>query len=313
MNQHLSNILMIFSLFLICAGCSKKKNNLSALQFGEVKSYSPEFGNEPYNKILIVPIELKFNKEAVEKQSFIELEWVNADGNTPANITYFVNGTQILDNNIRFNAKNFNQPARVELGLQFKESIAEGKHSGYLKIKRSDLDRVDSFDLSNTTQIEIFRWQARFTKTLHPVIKGLIAALLAIIAFHLIWFLMLKPIFYPKFKRGELEMLEPTYNTIKLKGYKQFHLGGKEKVCQGFISKFYTGKIGQAMREYDFDITLKPFRRRGNIWCRIKAEAALDADPRRGTIYNFDEINISTANKEKIKLVYKNSKNNRRA
>lgn len=312
MRPYVYNIL-IFGLLLFCASCSKKRNNLSALQFGEVKSYTPEFGNKPYNKILTVPIELKFNNEAVEKQSFIELEWVNTNGNAPVNISYFVNGTKMLDNAIRFNAKNFASPQRVELGLQFNNGIAEGKQSGYLKIKQSDLDRVESFDLNNNTQIEIFRWQAKFTKTLHPIIKGLIATILAIITFHLLWFLLMKPIFYPKFKRGEFEMLEPAYNTIKLKGYKKIHLGGKQKIRQGFISKFYTGKIGQAMREYDFDVTLTPFRRRGNIWCRIKAEAALDIEPRRGTLYNFDEINIVTATKEKIKLVYKNSKNNRRA
>lgn len=305
--------ILVFGMMLFCGSCSKKANNLSALQFGEVKSYAPQFGHQPYKKILTVPIELKFNKEAIEKQSFIELEWVNTNGKMPINVNYFVNGTKMLDNKIRFNAKDFTGPKRVELGLQFMEGIAEGKHNGYLKIKQSDLDRVDSFDLNNATQIEIFRWQARFTKTLHPIIKGLIAAILTIIAFHLLWFLIMKPIFYPKFKRGEFEMLEPTYHSIKLKGYRQFHLGSKEKIKQGFISKFYTGKIGQKMREYDFNITLKPFRRRGNIWCRIKADAALDVEPRRGTLYNFDEISINTADKEKIKLVYKNSKNNRRA
>jgi len=312
MKQYVYNIL-IFGLLLFCVSCSKKDNNLSALQFGEVKSYSPEFGNNPFNKILTVPIELSFNNEAVEKQSFIELEWVNANGNKPVNINYFVNGTKMLDNSIRFNAKNFASPQRVELGLQFSEGIDEGKQNGFLKIKRSDLDRVESFDLNNNTQIEIFRWQARFTKTLHPIIKGLIVALFAFVTFHLLWFLLLKPIFYPKFKRGEFEMLEPTYNTIKLKGYKKIHFGGKQKIKQGFFSKFYTGKTGQVMRQYDFDFTLTPFRRRGNIWCRIKAEAALDIEPRRGTLYNYDEISITTERKEKIKLVYKNSKNNRRA
>lgn len=305
--------ILVFGIMLFCSSCSKKTDNLSALQFGEVKSYKPEFGNQPYGKIITVPIELKFNKEAVDKQSFIELEWVNNNGGKPANINFFVNQTKMLGNNIRFNAKDFATHKRVELGLQFNEGIIEGKHNGFLKIKQSDLDRVDSFDLNNNTQIEIFRWQAQFTKTLHPIIKGLIAALLALIVFHLIWFIVMKPIFYPKFKRGEFEMLAPAYNTIKLKGYRQFYLGSKEKIKQGFFSKFYTGKIGQAMREYDFNITLKPFRRRGNIWCRIKADAALDVDPRRGTLYNYDEINISTADKEKIKLVYKNSKNNRRA
>jgi len=67
------------------------------------------------------------------------------------------------------------------------------------------------------------------------------------------------------------------------------------------------------MREYDYNITLIPFRRRGNIWCRIKADAEVDVDPRRGTIYNYDELKIKTANKENLKMVYKNSKNNKRA
>jgi len=312
MKQYFS-ILFIFGVLFFCTSCSKNKNNLSALQFGEVKSYTPEFGNKPYNKTLTVSIELNFNQEAIEKQSFIELEWVNANGNKPTNITYFINDRKILGNYIRFNAKDFANTKTVALGLQFVEGIAEGKHNGFLKINKSNLDRVDSFDLNSNAQIEIFRWQARFTKTLHPILKSLIIALFAFVAFHLVWFLLMKPIFYPKFKRGEFEMLVPSYQTIKLKGYKQFHIGGKEKIKQGFISKFYTGKIGRAMRQYDFNITLKPFRRRRNIWCRIKADAALEVEPRRGTLYNFDEINIVTAEKEKIKLVYKNSKNNRRA
>jgi len=128
--------ILVFGVMLFCVSCSKKANNLSALQFGEVKSYTPEFGNQPFNKILTVPIELKFNQEAVVKRSFIELEWVSNNGGKPANINYFVNGTKMLDNNIRFNAKDFTSSQRVELGLQFKEGIEEGKKNLTSNCKR---------------------------------------------------------------------------------------------------------------------------------------------------------------------------------
>lgn len=306
--------IFIFLLTVVfCTSCNKNKSNLAAIKFGEVKKYSPSFGSDPYQKILTVPVELQFNKHAIEKDSYVELEWVNENGVKPRDFTFYVNETKMLDNSIRFNARDFNSSKQVKLGLLFNEGAGEGKYKGYLKVKKSDLDRIDNADLLSQSNPEIFRWQAKFTETLHPIIKGIIAALIAIVSFHILWFLLAKPLFYPSFKRGEFEVLEPSYNTIKLKGYKQFHLGGKQKVRQGFISKFYTGKIGQAMREYDFNITLKPFRRRGNIWCRIKADADVDVDPRRGTIYNFNELDIKTAAKDKIKLVYKNSKNNKRA
>ena len=61
-------------------------------------------------------------------------------------------------------------------------------------------------------------------------------------------------------------------------------------------------------------IELIPSRRRGNIWLRIKTDPMTEVSPiRKGTIYNFDELEIETPNGDKIKLVYKNSKNNRRA
>jgi len=160
----------------------------------------------------------------------------------------------------------------------------------------------------------LYRWQARFRKTWHPIVKGIAALLATLLALHLLWFLIARPFFYPKFGRGEFEMLEPDYRKIKLKGYRRIHLGNKEKIKQGFLSKFYTGKIGQMLNEYDFNVEITPFRRRGNIWCRLKADPNLDVEPiRKGTLYNFDEVIIRTETKEKIMLVYKNSKNNRRA
>ncbi len=309
------HLILVISILIVVfnTSCNKNKSKLAAIQFGEVKKYKPSFGSNPYQKILNVAVELQFNKHAVEKNSFVELEWVNENGGQPKDFTFYVNGTKMLDNSIRFNARDYAANPKVELGLQFKEGSTEDKYKGYLKVKKSDLDRIDNADLIAQITPEIFRWQAKFSETLHPIIKGLIAALIAFISFHILWFLLAKPLFFPSFKRGEFEVLEPAYNTIKLKGYKQFHLGSKQKIRQGFLSKFYTGKIGQAMREYDFNITLKPFRRRGNIWCRIKADAEVDVDPRRGTIYNFDELDIKTATKDNIKMVYKNSKNNKRA
>jgi len=308
------NPVFILLLTLFVSACGSKETSLSAIKFGEVKQYNPSFGTDPFNNILTVQLELDFNKHALEKQSFVELEWLNEKGTKPNNVQFFVNGTKMLDNSIRFDAKDYNTNKVVKLGLQFKEGVGEGKYKGYLKVRKSDLDRIDNADLMAKSNPEIFRWQARFTKTLHPIIKGLIAALIAVIGFHILWFLIVRPLFYPRFSRGEFEILEPSYNTIKLKGHKKFHLGGKEKVRQGFLSKFYTGKIGQAMREYDFNVTLQPFRRRGNIWCRLKADADVEVDPvRRGTIHNFDELSIVTQAKDKIKLVYKNSKNNKRA
>lgn len=308
-------LLFIISILIVVlsTSCNKNKSNLAAIQFGSAKKYSPSFGSNPYEQILDVAVELQFNKHAIEKNSFVELEWVNEKGAKPTGFFFYINGTKMLDNNIRFNAKDYAANQSVKLGLQFKDGMTKGKYKGYLKVKKSDLDRIDHADLLAESKPEIFRWQARFTETLHPIIKGLIATLIAIVSFHVLWFLLAKPLFFPSFKRGEFEVLEPAYQTIKLKGYKQFHLGGKQKIRQGFFSKFYTGKIGQAMREYDYNITLKPFRRRGNIWCRIKADAEVDVDPRRGTMYNYDELKIKTANKDNIKMVYKNSKNNKRA
>jgi len=307
-------LIFIFLLTIVfCTSCNKNKSNLAAIKFGEVKKYTPSFGSDPYKKIINATLELQFNKHAIEKNSYVELEWINENGAKPNGFTFYINDTKMLDNSFRFNATDFAGNNQVKLGLRFNEGMKEGKHQGYLKVIKSDLDRIDHADLMTQSDPEIFRWQAKFRETLHPIVKGLIAALITIVSFHILWFLLAKPLFFPSFKRGEFEVLEPSYNTIKLKGYKQFHLGGKQKVRQGFISKFYTGKIGQAMREYDFNITLIPFRRRGNIWCRIKADAEVDVDPRRGTIYNFNELDIKTASKDKIKMVYKNSKNNKRA
>jgi len=300
---------------LFFAACKEDKDKKAAIKFGEIEEYYPAFGKDFKAEILEVKAQLEFNEYAIQDNSFVDLEFVDKEGKAIPNVQFYVNGTVIKGKNYhRFRAKDFKQNNVVNLGVQFLEGIEEEYYKGYLRVKSSNLDRIDDTDIATAgNKPVLYRWAAKYKRTMHPIVQGLLALLATIIAFLLIWFLIIKPLFYPRFRGGEIEFIEPDIGSFRIKGYRKFILGGKTKVKQGTISKLFTGKIGQAMKDYDFDITLTPNKKRGTIWARYKAESDLYFNEgNRGTFYNFEEHTFKTPEGKKMKFVYKNRKHNRR-
>lgn len=302
--------MIVSSLF----SCEKIREKQSDIKFGEVLEYYPAFGKNYKDQILTVKLNLDFNKYAVQENAFVDLEFVDKDGRAVPGIKYFINGAPFKSGTYqRLRAKEYDGQ-NIEVGLQFQEGIEEKNHKGYLRVRKSDLDRIDDTDLGNAQNPTLYRWTARYRLRMHPILVGTLIALASILTGLLLWFILLKPIFYPRFKGGEFEFLQPDLGSVRIKGYRQFVIGGKNKVKQSFLSKLFTGKIGQGLKSENIEIVLNPQRKRGTIWTRYKADSALDmSSGNRGTFYNFEEYDFKdNESKNKYKFVYKNRKHKRR-
>jgi|GEM_PF-1868534 len=303
-------------IMLLClSSCKEAKDKKAAIKFGEIEEYYPAFGKDHKAEILEVKVQLDFNEYAIQDNSYVDLEFVSQDGIPIPNTRFYVNGEAIIGKtHYRFRAKEFAQNKVVNLGVQFLEGIEEEHYKGYLRVKKSNLDRVDDTDIATSgTSPVLYRWTAKYKRTMHPIVQGLLALLAAILSFLLIWFLLIKPLFYPRFRGGEIEFISPALGSFRLKGYRKFQVGGKTKIKQGAISRIFTGKIGQAMKDQDIDLTLIPHKKRGTVWTRYKAGSEINmGQGNRGTFYNFEEYDFKTNKGKKMKFVYKNRKHNRR-
>ena len=305
-------VLMVLACLCFCS-CETFSDKKADLKFGEIKELYPAFGTDYKASILEKKLQLDFNQYAVLENSYVDLEFVNKDGQAINGIKFFVDGQPFkYPNYVRLRAKDYDNKT-IRLGLQFLEGIEEKNHKGFIRIKNSDLDRVDDTDLASTTNPEIYRWTARYTKRMHPVVVGLLIFLATVLACLLLWFILFKRIFYPRFKGGEFEFLKPDLGSVRIKGYRKFIMGGEEKVKQGTLSKIFTGKIGQALRGEAFQLELNPHKKRGTIWTRYKVDSSVDFSAgNRGTFYNFEEYDFKDANGKKHAFIYKNKDHKRR-
>jgi len=304
-------LLLVFGL----TACSEQKDKKAAIKFGEIVEYYPSFGTDYKAQILEKEIQLDFNEYAIIENSFVDLEWVDKEGNPIPNIQYYINGEPFTRGNYhRFRANKYATNKRIKLGVKFLDGATEDHFKGYLRAKQSDLDRIDNTDLASSGQTPIlYRWTVQYKRKMHPVVVGILIGLAVILTGLLLWFLLLKRIFYPRFRGGEIEFITPDLGSIRLKGARKIHIGGKTKVKQGGLSKLFTGKIRQELRDRDFDITLEPHKKRGTVWTRYKAESSLDMSPNnRGTFYNFEEYKFQEVAGEQFHFIYKNRKHKRR-
>jgi len=315
---NLFNKIKLLSLLLIVMGlvsCSEQRDKKAAIKFGEIVEFYPAFGTDYKAKILEREIQLDFNEYAINENSYVDLELVDKDGNSIPNVQYYMNGEPFSGGKYhRFRANKYTSNKRIKLGVKFLEGVSEDHFKGYLRVKKSDLDRIDNTDLASSGQTPIlYRWTAQYKRRMHPIVVGILIGLATILTGLLLWFILLKPIFYPRFRGGEIEFITPDLGSIRLKGARKIHIGGKTKVKQGGLSKLFTGKIRQELRGRDFDITLEPHKKRGTVWTRYKAESNLDMTPsNRGTFYNFEEYEFQEVDGEKFHFIYKNRKHKRR-
>ena len=175
-----------------------------------------------------------FNDEAKKDSSSVELMVTDSDGETDFQLLY--NGQKAKNGRILLNSK---AGATCKLSLVFNPEAKEGKrYFAISAINKHELDKindqpVESYQVTLRSKY-IVNWNP--LKTIFMWIGILILVALVL------WFLMIKRFFYPSINIKTIQINEPYFSRINIKGKRRVVFTNK-KMSQGLISKLFTGEI----------------------------------------------------------------------
>jgi hypothetical protein len=96
-----------------------------------------------------------------------------------------------------------------------------------------------------------------------PALKiWLIVFIIALLLSLVVWFLLLKKVYYPTFsKKGQLNISEPEASTIFLKkNARKLIIGNKLKEKENFFTKLFLGKIQHEFQRSNHSVSIVPYK-----------------------------------------------------
>ena len=251
---------IIASVILICLSSCKKDESVS---FGTI-GYYPDFlwvdsKTTPVSKIL----DFDFSQDAKNYDSYAEFQFVDNAGNAISTdiMQIVIDGKECPNNRFRINC----DVTSKEITFKFSPDAVEGKYQGYLKLVSHQLDRLDSQPLKAGQKVDAFQWTLNYDKRMNPLAKFVMWVGIVMLSMLIIWFIIFRPIFYPRFGS-----IQKTFNipgmaplVIKFKGARMVVLAASHPKKQSVWNRFWTGKIiYQTHPAFVVPIVFKPSRGR---------------------------------------------------
>ncbi len=265
MKNKLNHILIIFVFFFLITGCGKKQESRTSLQgidFGESVYYEPFLWEKSDTTILTKKIQFEFSDFAVEQETLLELQFTNYDGINIDNdlIAIYVEGKLIGDGIIKVYADT--TIVTKKIGLQLLPTMKAGDYHGYVVVVKHNLDRIDDFERNQINEDNrIKQWSAYYEKDWNPLATCLFWLLIIIAGILLLWFFILRNQFYPKMKRGKIQVLSPYFGGVIIKSNTKLIIFTHTKQKQSWLNKVFTGNIIYDVNSiYKNDITFKKGR-----------------------------------------------------
>ena len=291
---------LFFSLLLSCNDNIEFSGK--SANFGVAQYYDDFLWVKNDTVILTKELKFEFNKYAVEKESFVAILLVdnNQEIINDSNIQLFINGKYMPDNKFRVNSLDSNKGI-ISIGIKLLPNYKEGYCSGYISISNHSLDIINNNDLATSTESRLFKWEAEHDKVINPLVKFLVWVLSIFLVLILSWFLIIRNSFYPKFKKGKIQILNPYFKGIKIdKSVMQIVFTKKSKK-QSFFSKLFKGKIQYEINVlFDKNIMFTPGR--GNK-VKVKLPLGYKIKPIVSNLDKFNTYKIEV-NKQTIEFQY---------
>lgn len=132
----------------------------------------------------------------------------------------------------------------VNLGIEFSPTAQEGTHKWYLKVLGNEcFNRINDFSTEDDSFPLLLEMKATKNDIYNPLTQGLCIAFTLLIIVLIVWFALVKHLFYPTFKIGLIQFVKDGYYSNK-------HLSGARKLVvsstckkQGVLNRIFTGKI----------------------------------------------------------------------
>lgn len=230
----------------ISVSCNKV-NNEDAVLWGKTNTYNPFLWKKQVPDTLKQTLCFDFNDDAVKylttplklgifkKDDNGRLRQVRSD-----EMELFVNGKAVEGNVISVNASD----RELEVGVVFNQNAADKIHYWYIKpIDATGLDRIN--DKNNYSEDEaIMEIKLQKRHVMNPLAEGLMWFGITILAALILWFVVLKQMFFPTFRITRLQLVgpEPYLSQLKIKGYRMCILTASPQK-QNWFNRVFTGAI----------------------------------------------------------------------
>lgn len=298
---------ILFSLVcLFAVGCNTE-NKLPSTSWGRSKVYNDFLWKKHVPDTLTKTICFDFNEDSrnhMREPLVLGIFKKNASGRyvqvMENEMLLFVDKQQIAGNTITVPPTT----EKLTVGVVFTKKAEEKVHYWYIKVlEDGGLDRINDtepsqFNDANTALMEV---TAEKKKVWNPLAEGMTFGFSGIIIALLVWIFILKPIFFPTFKIGNISIQNDQFsNVVKARGFHKVILtSSKEKAKQGFFEKTFVGKTKFVVDpRWTCDVAFEP-RDKSSIRIRQGKDFMVDSRIlKKAQEYTLE--NIQTGSKSKI-------------
>lgn len=183
---------------------------------------------------LSVDLKALFNDEAKKDGSAVELMITDLDGGKDFQLFY--NG-QPLNNGKIILRSNDNTPSI--LSVVYIPTAKEGKR--YLDVKATAKQELDNINDQPVEQYQL-TLRSKYVVNWNPLKTILMWLGIIILAALLLWFLLVKHFIYPTIKVKTIQINDPYFSKINVKGKRRVVFTNK-KTEQSLLNRIFTGKI----------------------------------------------------------------------
>jgi hypothetical protein len=281
---------------------SDSGDTLEGIDFGESTCYDSFLWVDAKTVTLTKELKFDFSKYAVNQRASIKLQFVNSDNKklSDKEVSIYVDGKLKSDGIISVLAKE--ESLNKIIGIQFLLGTDKGKQNGFLTVVSHDFDRVDNFNSVNLGKdSRIKKWSAYHEKDYNPLALSLFWLVIFIVTSLFFWFLVLRNMIHPKFKRGKIQILSPYFGGISMDRSTRLVVFTNTIQKQKGLNRLFTGKIKYEVNPiYEKDVILRPGRR-GKV--RIKLPMGTRITPAVINLEKYNKYNIETS-KQSIEIQY---------
>lgn len=200
--------------------------------------------------------------------------------------TLLLNGKEVSSNSFKLSAQDENDV----LSFIFSTSAPEGKHFIQLQSKSGDFENVETVNdepvLNYDNKIRL-----KYDEVWNPMKWFCFIIFLILFGLLLLWFFVLKRIFYPTFKIKRIQINEPYYKSKTIKGARLFIMTAKNNK-QNIFNRWFKGKIiYEVNSEWIDPIEFTPFKK----GAKVKTFGKYSVEPYTLVIekqqdYTFDHV-----------------------
>lgn len=238
--------ILFAALAFLCTGCNKGNDENSVL-WGKTNTYDKFLWKEQIPDTLKQTLCFDFNDDALHYLSSplrLGIYKKDADGHLRPvqedEMQLFVNGKALEGNIITVNASD----KELEVGVVFNAKAENKMHYWYIKpLDAAGLDRINDQETYGPDDA-IMEIKLRKRHVMNPLAEGLMWFGIIVLAGLILWFLVLKHIFFPNFRITRLQLTGPApyMSMLKVKNYRLCILSANPQK-QNWFDRVFCGEI----------------------------------------------------------------------